>query len=352
MAAIYGFHNLQDILDQRAAEVPVDTLVDAVTAAAQAHNQDINDSLSLFATQTQQHSVGVRPIGEAELQDVDEWGRPDPVRFPAPVARYFPLYMAQTSIAMNYVTSQKITVGELQERLQVMFMSDSKWLRRKLLKAVFSNSNYNFSDPQFGTLAVSVLANGDSETYLRGATGAASADTHHKGAATFTEAVLTDIRSELVEHEENGGSEAQVVVFVPTTSTATVQGFDGHVIGADPNVALGTAIDTYVGAFGSTAPGTSIGYNANSMVHLREWDKLPDNYAVGVTGSGLKPLAMREDAEASLRGFGEIPGREDMPYLQRIWSRRAGFGAYNRVGAVVYRTNNATYAVPTGYSAP
>jgi hypothetical protein len=88
------------------------------------------------------------------------------------------------------------------------------------------------------------------------------------------------------------------------------------------------------------------------MVHLREWDKLPDNYAVGVTGSGLKPLAMREDAEASLRGFGEIPGREDMPYLQRIWSRRAGFGAYNRVGAVVYRTNNATYAVPTGYSAP
>jgi hypothetical protein len=352
MAVLYGFHNLTDILDQRAAEVEPQILSTAVDAAAAAHNQDISEALSLFVQPTQRHTIGISVMAEGELQGVDQWGRPDPIRFPAPVARYFPLFMAQTSIGFNYVLTQKMTVQEVNDRLQAMFIADAKWMRRQLLSALFTNTAYNFTDPQFGTYAVSVLANADAETYLRSSTGAASADTHHKGAATLTEAALTDVRAELVEHEENGGADAQVVVFVPTASVAAVQAHTGFVAAVDPNVTYGTGIDQYVGSFAATAPGTPIGYNKTAMVHLREWSRLPADYMIGVTGDGLKPLAMREDEEQSLRGFREIPGREDMPYLQRIWSRRAGFGAWNRVGAVVYRTNSGTYAIPTGFQAP
>jgi hypothetical protein len=32
--------------------------------------------------------------------------------------------------------------------------------------------------------------------------------------------------------------------------------------------------------------------------------------------------------------------------------RYAGFGAYNRVGALSFRIGNGAYAIPTGYSTP
>lgn len=352
MAVLYGFHNLTDVLDLRASEIDPVTLTTAVDSAAAAHNQDIAEAMSLFVQPTTRHTFGVSVLAEGELQGVDQWGRPDPIRFPPPVARYTPIQMAQTSIAFNYVLAQKMTVQELNDRLQAMFLADSKYMRRQLLSALFTNTAYTFTDPQFGAYSVSVLANGDAETYLRNGSGTASVDTHHKGVASLTEAALTDIRAELVEHDENGGPDTQVVVFVPTASVAAAQAHTNFVSAQDPNITYGTGVDAYSGSFAATAPGVAFGYNKVSRVHLREWSRLPDNYMIGVTGEGIKPVAMREDEEQSLRGFREIPGREDMPYLQRIWSRRAGFGAYNRVGAVVYRTNNGTYAIPTGFQAP
>jgi hypothetical protein len=53
-----------------------------------------------------------------------------------------------------------------------------------------------------------------------------------------------------------------------------------------------------------------------------------------------------------LRGFRRVAEREDFPYEEEIWFRRAGFGAWNRVGARVDRIGNGAYAVPTGYTIP
>jgi hypothetical protein len=353
MAVLYGFHNLQDVLDNRASAIDQDILSDAINAAISAHNADLNASIALLANkQTTDPQIGVNQMAEGELQGLDEWARPLPRRIPAPVARYAPLFMAGDSLATNYVMQQKMTVQEVNDRLQSVLLADTKWNRRQMLSALFTNASYNFSDPQFGTLAVSVLANGDAETYLRNASGAASADTHHKGSAALDNAMLQDMRDELIEHDENGGTEAQVVVFVPPSSSAAVKALTGFVASADPNITYGTGANAYSGSFGAIAPGVELGYSTSAMVHIREWAKIPANYAIAVTDSGLSPLLYREDEEQSLRGFHEIPGREDTPYLQRIWIRRRGYAAFNRVGAVVYRTNNATYAIPSGFQAP
>lgn len=355
MPVLYGFHNLVDILDNRAASVDQEILSTAINAAVSAHNADLAASLTLLASKrVTDPQAGVNQMASGELQPLDEWGRPQPRRIPPPVSRYFPLFRAGDSIAMNYETEQKMTVQEVNDRVQSLLIADARWVRRQILTALFTNVNYNYADPQFGTLSISVLANGDSEEYLRVGSGTASVDTHHKAPAggAFIEAVLTDMRAELIEHEENGGEQAQVVVFVPTASKPTVSGFTNHIDSPDPNITLGTGVNQYTGAFAATAPGQPFGYNAEAQVHLREWSAVPDNYAIAVTNSGLSPLAMREDEVGILRGFREWPERRDTPYLQRIWVRKAGFGAYNRVGAVVYRTNNASYAIPTGYSAP
>ena len=351
MAILYGFHNVQEILDRRVAEVPENVVFDAMAAAAAAHNQDLNDAMSIFVQTVQEHQVGVGVQTENELQPVDEWGRPDPVRFPPPAARAFPLKMAQTSIALNYVLSQKMTVQDLNDRLENMFLADTRWMRRQLLGALFTNVPYAFADPQYGGLTVTPLANNDTEQYFR-TNGSIGVDTHHKGSAAMDAAMMVDLHDELVEHDLNGGADAQVVALIATNLVATAKALPGFVNTTDPNVTAGTGNDQYVGSFAATAPGTPIGYDEDARVHLREWPTLPSNYVVGITNGAVPPIAMREDPEASLRGFGEIPGRTDMPYLQRIWSRRAGFGAYNRVGAVVYQTNNVTYSIPTGYQQP
>lgn len=346
---LYGFHNLTDILGQRANDQEPRVIVDAARQAMDAYNADIGSSFSLFVTPVTEHSFGVQPAADGELQGFDQWGRPLPRRFPPKVNRQLPLFMAGDSIATNFITQEKMTVQEVNDRVEALQLADMRWMRRQFLSSVFQNTAWTFTDPEHGPLTVSVFANNDAEAYMRVNSGTASADTHHKGYATLTEAVLQDLREELIEHPENAG---QVVVFVPTASKATVQGFANHVDAPDTNVTPGTATSQYVGNLGVVAPGTPIGYNELAQVHLREWPAMPDNYLLAVTSGGMPAVAQRQDPEASLQGFREIPGREDTPYLQRMWMRRSGFGAFNRVGAVVARTNSATYAPPVGFAAP
>lgn len=348
--ALYGFHNLQDILSRRAATVDERTISDAIRLAVEAYNQDVTVALSAFATPVTNESVGVLPGDDgAELQGLDEWGRPLPRRMPAKVSRRFPIFMAGDSIASNYVTEQKMTVQEVNDRVEFLTLADNRWMRRQLLSALFTPAPYNFNDPEKGVYQVFPLANDDAETYFRSSSNTSGIDLHHKANAGITTAVLADIGNEIREHPENSG---EIVVFVPTASVPAVKALPGYTTGGDPNVSLGQSVDTYVGSIGANAPGAPFGYDSDAMVHLREWSSMPANYLLGVSVGGTKPLAMRQDEEPSLQGFHEIPGREDMPYLQRMWIRRAGFGALNRVGAVVYRTNNATYAAPAGLSAP
>lgn len=353
-AVLYGFHSVQDILDQRAAEVQPRILSNAIELSRELHNQEINQSLTLLASSGTDATIGYNFVGEGELQGVDEWGRPDPIRMPAPAQRWFPIRMAQASIGVNWVLSQKMTVQDVNDRLVTIFTADAKWMRRQLLAALFQNTAYNFADPQYGTVSVVGLANGDGELYMREATGVASADTHHIGSATgtFAEADLLALRAELTEHPENGGADARVCVLLATTPALAAQNFTNTIDAPDTAITPGLGTVTVNGDPFSALPGRFIGYNSAAQVYLRQWDRLPDNYAVAVTNVGDRPLRLREDEEASLRGFGEIPGRENMPYLIRTWSRRAGFAGWNRVGAVVMRTNNVAYAIPTGYGAP
>ena len=67
---------------------------------------------------------------------------------------------------------------------------------------------------------------------------------------------------------------------------------------------------------------------------------------------GPRPLLMREEMEASLRGFNRVAERNDHPFYESQYLRIAGFGANNRVGALVQRIGNGSYAIPTNYPSP
>ena len=61
---------------------------------------------------------------------------------------------------------------------------------------------------------------------------------------------------------------------------------------------------------------------------------------------------MRQEPELSLQGFINAGEDGDYPFQATQWLRRCGFGGWNRVGAVVQRVSNGTYAIPTNYTAP
>jgi hypothetical protein len=90
-----------------------------------------------------------------------------------------------------------------------------------------------------------------------------------------------------------------------------------------------------------------------SNVWIVEWGQLPSSYVIATTTEGPRPLGFRQDPEAELQGFKQVAERNDHPFYERQYLRRAGFGALNRPGALVYYLGTSdTYAVPSGYALP
>jgi hypothetical protein len=153
---------------------------------------------------------------------------------------------------------------------------------------------------------------------------------------------------ELLEHPENGG---EVVILVPTANKAAVEGLAAFYERDSPNLTVGTGTTRLTGNLASPVPGDVFGYHS-SGAWLVHWRALPDNYLIGVTTEGEKPLAMRQHAEPELQGFNLVANRDDHPWYERQWARFAGFGAWNRVGAVVQEVGDASYDIPTNYNTP
>jgi len=196
------------------------------------------------------------------------------------------------------------------------------------------------------------LANSDAVKYLLLAgADVSAADTHYLAqAAAIADATnpFPTIYDELKEHPENGG---EVISFIPSNLKATTKALAEFNAFTDPNVRAGANTDQVVGTLGVSVPGELIGYT-DSKVWIAEWRSIPDNYIVSVTTDGERPLKMREHEEASLQGFNLVAQRDDHPFYESQWLRYAGFGGYNRVGAVVTRVSNGSYAIPTNYTVP
>jgi hypothetical protein len=107
-----------------------------------------------------------------------------------------------------------------------------------------------------------------------------------------------------------------------------------------------------VGNLGVALPGELFGYH-DAGIWLAEWKNLPNDYIIAVSTGGERPIAMREEPEAELQGFRAVAEREDHPFWERQYLRTAGFGGWNRVGAVVLRMGSGAYtAAPSGYVTP
>jgi hypothetical protein len=349
---VWGFYDLQSIFDQRVSD-NVDVVSSAIDDTVAEHNRQMDALMALFVRRTTEFKVRFRSATTASLQPLDQDGRARPIQAAGYYETAFPILDAGTAWGANYKARAKMTVAEANDITATMLMADMRWLRYQILGALYANAAWTFPDPQHGNLTIVGLANGDSVTYqIMAGTDAGATDTHYLAqAAAISNAAdpFPTIYTELTEHPENSG---QIVAFIPSGLKAAVLGLSAYYPASDPNIDLGASQARLVGNLGVAVPGTLFGYH-DAGVWLVEWPNLPANYIVAVSTGGERPVAMREEEEPELRGFRKVAERNDHPFYENQFLRSAGFGGWNRVGALVYRIGNGTYAAaPTGFVQP
>jgi len=354
MAIAYGFLELKDIFSQRVVDNTIDVVDAAIQASVDEHNRQMDAIMSLFVEPTTGFKSRFMQTNAHRLQPLDDNGRARPIKVAGYYDVAFPIQQAGSAWGANYVTRQKMTVGDANRITLSMLEADMRWMRDHIIAALVTSASWTFEDDEFGSLTIENLADGGSETFqiLSGADQMAT-DNHLVGWANAindgADNALVGMYNDLVEHPENGG---EVIALVATDLKASILDLDTFYEKSDPNVRLGANTAELVGDLGAAVPGELLGYEVASGAWVVEWKSLPNGYFIGVTTQGEKPLKMRQDPEPELQGFKRVAEREDHPFLESQWLRRAGFGAFNRVGGYVGLVGNGTYSTPSGYSAP
>ena len=351
-AVAYGFVGKEHLFNERVTQDNVREVRDAIAASVAYHNDQVNRIMSELVETTTEHQVRFRYGNGGTLQPIDEYGNPLPVReqtITYDVA--FPIDGGGTAWGDTRISRALMTVEEVNTYTIGSLRRDADWLKRHALAALFDNVEWTFPDEEFGDLVIKPLANGDATKYRRN-NNTVDTDNHYLAQANAIDDAnnpFAAIKAELTEHPENAGG--TVVAYVPTNLVGSIEALTNFYGINDPNIRLGlgtAALDT------SITPGMGdefIGYVDG--VYIVEWTMLPDNYIVAVARGAEQPvLMMRQYPVAELQGLFTEEHSPDGNLQEHRFLRFAGFGAFNRVGAVVMRIGNASYAVPAGYDAP
>ena len=352
MTALYGFVDLPDLFNSRVSEVGASVVDAAIQRTMDEYNRQIEALTGLFCRRTTDYTARFKTPGIGRSQPLDDNGRALPIKAIGYHDVAWPIQGAGASWGANFKTREKMTVGDVNNTLATILGSDATWVRDHILSAAFNHLPWTFNDEEKGALIIQGLANGDSALYQQITGSMAPAPDNHYYAQPLPISDAADpfpiIEAELSEHPENGG---RPIALIPTNLKSSVMALSEFVQAPLTEVQLGSGERYLTAALGIAVPGTVMGFH-NSGVWLVEWKSLPNDYIVAVTPEGERPLSMREEPEASLQGFVTLKDREDTPFTEYQWVRWAGFGGWNRVGALVYRINASAYAIPAGYTAP
>lgn len=354
MELLNGFVNLKDVVNERVVGDLIPTVTSAIDQSIAEHNKVTEDMMKLFVHKTTAFKIRYESPFAAKLQPLDEHGRARKIKAAGRYDLGFPIRDAGAAIGATRIALVKMTVKQINDQIATLLDADKRWLRDQIMAALFDNVGYTFADPEHGDVAVKGLANNDSTTYLIRA-GAESGETanHFRGVTAMDDAnqPFHTIYRDLTKRPENG-SGGKIISLVAGNLESSVMGLANFVEANDPDILLGANADRLTGSLGASVPGEVLGkVDRNWIVR---WDALPDNYVISTSTTGDRALAMREHPEAELQGFNRVADRNDDPYYESQYVRHAGFGAYNRVNAIVTKVDSGdgAYDVPTDFAQP
>ena len=356
----YGFVNLENLASQRLTDVPLQTIQTAIRESVEEHTRELNGILSSLVTVVPDGDYKMRfqlPAG-GTLQPLDANGNPKPVQ---PTGTYdiaFPIQGGGTAWGNNRVSRAKMTVADADRFTWDAMDKDADWMRRHILAAIFTNTTWTYTDEEHGDLTVQPLANGDTVTYVR-VGGSSSTDTHYLAQANAigngADNPFPTIYAELDEHPSNSGP---YVVYVASNLVSSIEALSNFIEPSNPALIYGantTRMEQVVDVDMTSRISQGFGDRLVGYVDgcvIIEWRALPDSYMIAHASGVNDVVGMREYDAPELKGF--FPEFNDVNgnHYEYRMIRYAGFGIMNRVGALVMRIGNGTYAIPSGYTAP
>lgn len=360
---VYGFRQLLDNPDRRAVTIDAGQLQSALGASQDFHERETNSALALFSEQTtllQQKFRG----GSAtmENQPLDEFGRTRPLKGIVPVeyTAGWPIYSSGQARGNTFLANVKMSIQKFNDELDAMYAGDFRWMRNRLLASIFTNVQRNFDDPESddGVIEVMPLANGDATQYvIQGNVDATTTDNHFLAFPNPIDDAnnpVPAIRTELIEHPVNGAGEVVILASSSVYNTSPTTGI--HALtefvewgGTDPGLSVPTPVVEILRPLRMAIPASATYRGRVNQAQIVEWPALQAGYGIAVTTTGPRPFRHRVDPEPELRGFKPIAERADFPYFEDQWIRRMGFGAWNRVSALVFQIGAGAYTIPAAY---
>lgn len=348
MASLYGAMGLSDVKNLSVQQLGQRQVFDAITRLLVQYNMELAGLESFFVGGTIEDAqiTYVMP-GGGEMQESTEFSRPGAVRPPGGYPVGFEIRDARDQVAWDDIALAYATVETVQAVVDNIMIRHTNWVRRMLLRSVLNNVNRTTLDPQFGQVTVKPLANGDSDTYSMYGADVAT-DTHYiaSNMASISDAnnPFPTYYTEIAEHV----GDTTVVALVNPVQAAQVKALTAFVEVSDPRVRVVSGVEAI--APGISVPGNIIGLVEN--VWISEWRGMPAGYTFLRDMDGPAPLLKRID-RVDLPGRGElalVATQQEFPLQESFWRDRHGYGAANRVNAMVGQITGAAYVIPTGYA--
>lgn len=345
----YGFTGLTDLYSQRIVDSLAPTVMTAINVSLAEYTRVLDAFMSSMVTKTTDYKIRYQLPGSGTLQPLDAKGNPLPV---IPSGYYdvaFPIQGAGTAWGTDRISRALMTVEDAARYTADAMMKDMDWMRRHILAALFTNVTYTYTDEKYGALTIQPLANGDTVTYVK-RDGSSATDTHFLGqAAGIADATnpYPTIYTELYEHPSNTGP---FYAYIASNLVATTEALADFVPVADPDIMQGSSVATLTNTGALHFGDKVLGKVAN--LWIVEWGAIPSGYIIGHSANANDVLGMREYDDSRLQGF--FPEFNDVNgnLQEQRFLRFCGFGVRNRIGALVMEIADATYDIPTGFTAP
>lgn len=316
------------------------------------HNAAVGDMLGDLAMYTDQAQLPYGGADEAIVQEVDEWATADASKAAALGNLGLPLRNYESTIQWTRLFFEQTTVAQLAAQMDAHALADIKNFRKVLRKVIFVNTNTSgYIDRRQTKLTydLKALLNADGQAIPDGPNGATfdgSTHTHYLANTTLTASAVQDLIDTVVEH----GIDGDMQVFISKGDEATVRGFTGFAPYLDARVTVTGASQIGNQSLDVNNPDNrAIGVFGGAEVWVKPW--VPDNYQVALdVGGAQKPLAVRTRT-GSLSGSGAfrlLAEHEHYPLRAQHMGREFGIGVVGRHKAAVMRSNNASYAIPSG----
>lgn len=349
---IYGTISTLDALassQQTVAQFGEDKAFAGVQALLTAYNMQVNEDLADFVETTEDlfRRYGGGSVGY--MDEVDQYGRADASKMAQGTQVGFPLRKFQKTLQWTRDGFTVMTGVEFAAQINQALLEDAATVRRAIKRALFTPTNYTFTDALVNNLSIPVkaLVNADSAEMPPGPNGesfTSSTHTHYLYSAAWDAAALTALITTVIEHFATG----TVVVEINQAQEALTRAFTGFNAVVDARIINGSAVTYAAGSLDTVNFNNRfIGVFGGAEIYVKT-GRVPANYQLAyMRGAPEKPLAKRQRSadRADLRLVAE---NENYPLRAQTREREIGFGVWNRVAAAVnYSNSGSAYATPS-----